>query len=66
MRRKQPWWVCVVPLAGLLFANGCLATLENGFDLVLGIGSQDAAQVAPYLSIAVPALFFGRLLNLRS
>lgn len=64
MRRKRPGWVRVVPLAGLLLANGCFSRLENGLDLVLGIRSQDAAQIAPYLSIAVPAIFFGRFLNL--
>ena len=64
MRRKRPGWLRVVPLAGLLLANGCLARLESGWDLVLGIGAQENAQIAPYLSIAVPALFFGRYLNL--
>lgn len=64
MCRQRPFWVRVAPLAGLLFANGCLARLESGWDLVLGIRAQDAAQIAPYLGIAVPAIFFGRFLNL--
>jgi len=66
MRRKQPLGLGILLIAILPFnAGGCMGTLENGLDLVLGIGSQSAAQIAPYLSLAAPAIFFGRLMNLR-
>ncbi len=57
LRRCTPW-ICA---GGLLWANGCLATIERGVDLVLSPGSLDNAAILPYTALAGLALVLQQL-----
>ena len=42
---------CVIPAAGLLAVNGCLATLQQNLDLLLSPTALDNAMRLPYSAV---------------
>lgn len=50
----------LVPLLGLLAANGCLANVQQNLDFVLSPNALDNALRVPFSGVAELALFFAR------
>jgi hypothetical protein len=62
--RKCVWPAArLAPLAGLLSANGCLATLERNLDYLLAPDALDNALFLPFSSVAPLAQFLLRLVT---
>ena len=65
MRSRIGLWSRLAPIVGVITVSGCLGRIENGVDLVLGIGAPENLLRAPISgALGGLALFFGRLTNI--